>query len=135
MSGGEKTSLMQHFNGLEDTRRTQGRRHNLMEIIAMTACAILTEAEGWDDVKLFAECKADWFRTFLDLPNGIPPSHDTFGDVFSRLDPEQFQSCFVEWTQAVAGLIPEEVVAIGSKTVRCSHEKERAGKAIHLVSA
>ena len=30
-----------------------------------------------------------WLRTFLDLPNGIP-SHDTFGDVFSRLDPDRF---------------------------------------------
>ena len=28
----------------------------------------------------------------MELPKGIP-SHDTFGDVFSRLDPEQFQSC------------------------------------------
>ena len=33
--------------------------------------------------------KEDWFRTFLDLAHGIP-SHDTFGDVFSRLDPDRF---------------------------------------------
>ena len=83
---------------------------------------------------MFGRSKEEWFRSFLDLPNGIP-SHDTFGDVFSRLDPEQFQSCFVEWTQAVAALLPGEVVAIGGKTVRRSHDRRTGRQAIHLVSA
>ena len=62
----------------------------------------------------------------LGFPNGIP-SHDTFGDVFSRLDPDRFQECFMEWSQAVADLLPGEVVAIDGKTVRRSHDN-RAGK-------
>ena len=72
--------------------------------------------------------------TFLELPHGIP-SHDTFGDVFSRLDPEQFQQCFMAWTQAVADLVPGEVVAIDGKTVRRSHDRNSGKRAIHLVSA
>ena len=36
----------------------------------------------------------------------------TFGDVFARLDPEQFQRCFMEWVQAVAQVTQGEVVAI-----------------------
>ena len=72
--------------------------------------------------------------TFLELPHGIP-SHDTFGDVFSRLDPEQFQQCFMAWTQAVSDLIPGEVVAIDGKTVRRSHDRNVGQRAIHLVSA
>ena len=59
--------------------------------------------------------KEEWFCTFLELPNGIP-SHDTFGDVFARLDPEEFQRCFMEWNQGVAELMPGEVVAIDGKT-------------------
>ncbi|MYC32099.1 MAG: transposase family protein [Chloroflexi bacterium] len=31
------------------------------------------------------------------MHHGIP-SHDTFGDVFARLDPVQLQDCFVSWT-------------------------------------
>ena len=50
------------------------------------------------------------------IARGIP-SHDTFGDVFARLDPTQFQNCFVSWTQAIAQLLPGEVVAIDGKTV------------------
>ena len=38
--------------------------------------------------------------------------------MFSRLDTEQFQSCFMDWTREVARLAQVEVVAIDGKTVR-----------------
>ena len=85
-------------------------------------------------VELFGRSKLEWFQTFLELPNGVP-SHDTFGDVFARLDPEQFQSCFMAWTQAIAELLPEEVVAIDGKTARRSHDCAGGKGAMHLVSA
>ena len=85
-------------------------------------------------IEMFGKSKEEWFRTFLELPNGIP-SQDTFGEVFSRLDPEQFQSCFMEWTQQVAQLAQGEVAAIDGKTVRRSHDRSRGRAAIHLVSA
>ena len=68
------------------------------------------------------------------FPNGVP-SHDTFGDVFSRLDPDQFQECFLEWSQGLAELFPGEVVAVDGKTVRRSHDKRAGKQAIHLISA
>ncbi len=83
---------------------------------------------------MFGRSKEEWFRTFLDLPNGIP-SHDTFGNVFARLDPEGFQECFMEWSQGVAELLPGEVVAIDGKTVRRSHDRNAGKRALHLVSA
>ena len=47
----------------------------------------------------------------------------------------QLQNCFVSWTQAIAELLPGEVVAIDGKAARRSYD--RAGKkgAIHMVSA
>jgi predicted transposase YbfD/YdcC len=82
---------------------------------------------------MFGRSKEEWFRTFLELPNGIP-SHDTFGDVFARLDPERFQECFMEWSQGVAELLPGEVVAIDGKTVRRSHDRHGGKRALRLVS-
>ena len=86
-------------------------------------------------MELFGQSKEEWFRSFLDLPKGIP-SRDTFGDVFSRLDPDRLQECFqgVE-LQGVADLEPGEVVAIDGQTVRRSHEKRAGKQAIELVSA
>ena len=68
------------------------------------------------------------------MPGGIP-SHDSFGKVFSRLDPGQCQSRFMGWTQEVARLAQGEVVAIDGKTVRRSHDRNSGKQAIHLVSA
>ena len=134
MTKGQGASVMDHFRSLEDPRIERSKRHHLLEIVAIAICAVICGADSWVYVEMFGKSKEEWLRSFLDLPNGIP-SHDTFGDVFSRLDPEQFQRCFVEWTQAVAALLPGEVVAIDGKAVRRSHDKRAGKQAIHLVSA
>ena len=110
------------------------RRHKLVDIIAIAICATICGADSWVHVDLFGRSKLEWFQTFLELPNGLP-SHDTFGDVFARLDPAQFQNCFVSWTQAIAELLPGEVVAIDGKTARRSYDRAGSKRAMHLVSA
>ena len=108
------------------------RRHQL-DILAIAICAAICGADSWVHVELFGRSKLEWFQTFLELPNGVP-SHDTFGDVFARLDPAQFQNCFVSWTQAIAELLPGEVVAIDGKTARRSYDRAGSKGAMHLVS-
>ena len=122
------------FWGLEDPRIDRCKRHQLLDIITIAICAVICGADSWVHVEMFGKSKEDWVGTFLDLPHGIP-SHDTFGDVFSRLDPDRFQECFMEWSRSVAELLPGEVVAIDGKTVRRSHDKVAGKGAIHLVSA
>ena len=134
MEKGRGESVMDHFQDLEDPRIDRSKRHGLLDILTIAICAVICGADSWVYVEMFGKSKEEWFRSFLDLPNGIP-SHDTFGDVFSRLDPEQFQECFMEWTRGAADLLPREVVAIDGKTVRRSHDHRAGRQAIHLVSA
>ena len=134
MREGKGASIMDYFETLEDPRIDRCKRRQLLDIIAIAICAVICGADSWVHIELFGKSKEEWFRTFLELPNGIP-SHDTFGDVFSRLDPEQFQQRFMAWTQAVSDLVPGEVVAIDGKTVRRSHDRNAGQRAIHLVSA
>ena len=134
MSTKSDGSLGEHFVNLEDPRRDQGKRHKLLDIIAMTVCAVIGGAEGWCDVELFVKCKYEWFKGFLDLPNGIP-SPDTFGRVFARIDPEQFQACFMDWVRSVSRLTQGQVIALDGKTLRRSHNRNSGKAAIHLVSA
>lgn len=127
-------SLLDYFAELPDPRLARSRRHSLLDIVTIALCAAICGADSWVHVELFGKSKREWLETFLELPNGIP-SHDTFGAVFARLDPERFRDCFVAWTRAIAQLLPGEVVAVDGKTARRSHDR-RAGKgALHLVSA
>ena len=124
MAKGEGPTILDCFASLEDPRIERSKRHKLLDIIAIAICATICGADSWVHIEMFGRSKEEWFRTFLEPPGGIP-SHDTFGEVFSRLDPEQFQSCFMDWTREVAQLVQGEVVAIDDKTVRRSHDRSQ----------
>ena len=134
MAESHHVSILDHFANLDDPRVERTRRHQLVDIIAIASCATICGADSWVHMELFGKSKLEWFQSFLELPGGIP-SPDTFGAVFARLDPEQFQSCCMAWTQAVAELLPGEVVAIDGKTPRRSHDRAGGQRALHLVSA
>ena len=134
MSSNVSGSMGEHFSNLDDPRRDQGKRHQLLDIIAMTICAVIGGAEGWSDVELFVQCKYEWFQRFLGLPHGVPCA-DTFGRVFARIDAEQFRDCFMDWVSSVNRLTQGQVIALDGKTLRRSHDRNSGKEAIHMVSA
>ena len=127
-------SIREHFEFLPDPRIERQKLHNLIDIGTITICAVICGAEAWTQVEAFGKAKEDWFRTFLELPNGIP-SHDTFGRYFSRLDPQAFQEVFLQWVQAVNEVFKGQVVAIDGKCLRRSHDHNKSKSAICMVSA
>jgi predicted transposase YbfD/YdcC len=127
-------SLIEHFSVIDDPRIDRSKLHKLIDILVIAICATICGAEGWEDFELFGNCKLDWFKTFLQLPNGIP-SHDTFRRVFARLDPTQFQQAFLDWVRSVTRLTKGEVVAIDGKQLRRSHDQAAGKHAIQMVSA
>lgn len=127
-------SLLGHFAGLIDPRVERTRWHSLLDIVAITVCAVICGADNWVDVAFFGRCKEAWFRQWLELPNGIP-SHDTFGRVFAMLDAEQFAGCLGRWMAAVQEATQGQVVAIDGKSLRGSRDGAKGKGAVHLVSA
>jgi predicted transposase YbfD/YdcC len=127
-------TIIEHFADLEDPREDSGKRHPLVNILTIALCGAVCGADSWVDIELFGESKQQWFAEFLDMSNGVP-SHDTFGRVFSLLDAEQFQSCFINWVQAVCEVLEGQVVALDGKTLRRSHNRATGKAAIHMVSA
>jgi hypothetical protein len=125
--------LVFYFSDLEDPR-SDNKRHLLLDITVIAICAAICGADTWTDVELFGQAKEQWFRTFLELPHGIP-SHDTFGRVFALIDPEQFQARFRDWIAAVEERTEGEILALDGKQLRRSHDKAEGKKAIYMVSA
>lgn len=128
-------SFLSHFRGIEDPRiNNHNRRHNLEDILVITILGVICGADNWVDICELAEIKYDWLKTFLELPNGVP-SHDTFGRIFSLLNPETFTECFMNWIESLTIDVSKEIIAIDGKTLRGSHDKKNGQKALHLVSA
>lgn len=134
MQTAEKPRIIEHFSSLTDPRILLKTRHKLIDIIVITLCAVLAGADEWTEIAEFGRIKEKWFRTFLELPFGIP-SHDTFGRVFSMIRPEQFEKCFLDWVRAAFQTIAPQVIAIDGKTLRHSYDRSSNKAAIHMVSA
>ncbi len=88
-----KITIADHFSDLEDPRIERTKRHKLIDIITITICAVICNADGWTEIEMYGKSKYKWFKKFLELPHGIP-SDDTFARVFSRLNPEQLLNDF-----------------------------------------
>ena len=129
-----RVSIMDHFLELDDPRISRKKEHLLIDIVAITICAVICGADDWVSISKFGVAKQSWFKTFLKLPNGIA-SHDTFGRVFSLISPEGFQMCFRNWVQSIVSVFDDEVIALDGKTLRRSHDKGIGKSAIHMVSA
>lgn len=127
------SSLIEAFSVIPDPR-VEGRCfHNLIEILVMSICAVLSGADGFTEIALWAEARQAWLRGFLKLEHGIP-SHDTFGRVLSLLDAHVLEQSFRRWVGTVLPAFKEDsLVAIDGKTLRRSGSGGRS--CLHLVSA
>ncbi|PDV98230.1 ISAs1 family transposase [Candidatus Chloroploca asiatica] len=103
-------ALASSFATVNDPRIERTKAHNLLDSIIITLCAVIGGADDWVGVAEFGTSNEAWLKECLGLPNGIP-SHTTFGRVFARIDPEQFQQRVLPWIKAVQ-TVRTNVIAI-----------------------
>jgi len=119
-------------------RQCKNLRSLLVDVLVMGFCGVLCGCEDFVEVAPFARPKADFFRRFLELPEGIP-AHDTFRRVFQAVCPRALQHCLIQWRQSVrqaaAPSAEGEVIAIDGQTLRRTFDRARGLGALHLVSA
>ena len=128
-----ETSISQCFKELTDSRVLGRTQHYLSDILSIVLCAVISGADGFNDIEMFARCKESFFCKFLELPNGIP-SHDTINRVMSMLSPDDFSKCFVEWVKSLSKRI-SGIIAIDGKTLRSSFHNAKNRDCLHMVSA
>ncbi len=133
MEAEERFRLVDVWVGVRDPRQAKKVEHDLVDLLVVAVCAVLSGADTFVEIEAWGKEKLDWLRKYLRLEQGIP-CHDTFGRVFAAIDADEFAAAFLRWVgQGVPALAKDEVVAIDGKTSR------RSGKAgatpLHLVSA
>ncbi|RPJ79399.1 MAG: ISAs1 family transposase [Deltaproteobacteria bacterium] len=134
MEGSAAAAIEKYFSSLSDPRMSGKVRHKLMDIITITICAVISGADAWTEVEEYGKAKYEWFKSFLELPSGIP-SHDTFGNVFAVLSVSEFEKCFLNWIRAVFEATAGELIAIDGKTLCNSYDRSSKKAAIHMISA
>jgi predicted transposase YbfD/YdcC len=124
--------MQDHFRDLSDTRQPGKIRHNLLEIVVMTICAVIAGCDVWEDIVDFCRVKENWFKNSLHmkLENGLP-SHDTFQRVWGMIEPEEFEKCFCSWVNSVCSVKENDIISVDGKTVRGSGGNGKSP--IHMV--
>jgi predicted transposase YbfD/YdcC len=131
-----RESLEERFGCIKDPRIRAKSDHRLVDIITITIMAVLCGAEGWVAVETYGTSKKGWLEQFLELPNGIP-SHDTFGRVFSLLNPEEIEKHFQDWVRIITEKLglDLDLVSIDGKNVRGSYDRDKKIDSLQMVSA
>ena len=126
--------LQKYFETIRDSRQVWKIKHNMLEVIIMTICAVVSGCEHWEDIADFCKVKEGWFRekVGLELKNGIA-SHDTFQRVFAIIRPKELEKRFSAWMKAVTRTTKGQCVSIDGKTIRGS--RDESDHVIHMVSA
>ena len=121
------------FNQLEDPRSQINQLHRFDELLVMGIICVICAADTWKDMESYCIAKEDFLRTFLELPNGTP-SDDTFNRVFSAIDSEEFEKCFIQWVSSIVDLTNGDIVPIDGKTIRGAKSGGKKSP-VHMVSA
>lgn len=88
--------LIERFTDLPDARVEGRTDHDLLDIVVLALCAVMSGAEGWDDMEDWGREREAWLRRYLPLRNGIP-GHDTIRRVFETLSPMELELRFEAW--------------------------------------
>ena len=127
-------SFSTHFGDIKDSRQSAKITYPLFDILFVSLCSVIAGAEGWKDIEEYAKGHLDWFQERGFLPHGVPVD-DTIARIISRIKPDQFHQCFINWMQDVHRLTQGQLVAIDGKTLRGSYNREDRQSTLHRVSA
>jgi hypothetical protein len=65
-------ALVAQFASIEDPRCEWRVEHRLIDSLVIAVCAVIGEAESFEDIALYGRCRRAWLERFLALPNGNP---------------------------------------------------------------
>ena len=117
-------NFITHFSVIEDPRIDRCKKHQLIDILFLSVCAVMSGAEGWEDIEDFGLAKLDWLQKYLPFSNGIP-KHDTIARVLSRLNPTTIQRCFIDWVKDIARKIQSQGSSSIFSSVNSTVNKKR----------
>lgn len=126
--------LVERLKTIPDHRRQcRNLKHRLEDILVLGFCGTLAGCDDFVEIADWAIDNAEFFATFLELPEGIP-SHDTFSRIFSAVKASTLQAVLLPWLLERRGQ-PGDWVHLDGKTMRHTRRDSTGLGALHVVSA
>ena len=126
--------LVERAKTIPDPRRQcRNLKHRLEDLLVIGFCGVLAGCDDFVEIADWAQQNVAFFRTFLELPHGIP-SHDTFNRVFAVVKPATLQEVLLPWLLERRGL-SGKWVHLDGKTMRHTRRNSKKLGALHVVSA
>lgn len=135
LSAKDAQDLIDRLSKVPDPRKAKGRRHKMICVLAISICAIMSNARSFTAIAEWAKgcsqnmLKRLWCRYDKSLQRYIPPSEPTIRRVMRSADAEAVDRALCGWW---AGKGDEPICADG-KTLRGARKEN--GRQIHLLSA
>jgi hypothetical protein len=92
----EADRLKESLGGITDGRQSGHLLHKLVDTLVI---GLTTVMAGWSEYSVmedFGKAKVDFFKTFLELPNGIP-DEKTFARLSAWINPVELAACLERW--------------------------------------
>lgn len=55
-------TFLKHFNSITDPRIERCKKYDLLGTLLLAISAVLSGAEGWEDIEDFGHLKLDWLK-------------------------------------------------------------------------
>jgi predicted transposase YbfD/YdcC len=120
------------FEVIEDPRTGGNCKHHFGSVLFICATGLLCGMNSFADIEDFANLQIDWFKKWIQLPNGVPRAQ-TFSNIFQLIDPALFNRCLVLHLGTISRELRARIIAVDGKKLCGSHELLEG--AAHAVSA
>lgn len=136
LSTKDAEALIETLAQLIDPRKPRGRRHLMISILAISICAIMSNARGFTAIagwakrcpqKMLARLRCRYHKS---AKRYVPPSEPTIRRLLSRIDADAVDAGLTGWMRARS---KDEAIAVDGKTIRGA--SRHTGQKIHLLSA
>ncbi len=128
-------SLYDFFKTIDDSRRAQGKKHQLATVLSLAAAAVLCGMRGYKDISLWVQSLGNnarsRFRCRKRKGKYEVPCRTVIRNVLIQVDPEQLDRALNAWNAQYGSL--DESLAIEGKTM-CNAMDDK-GRQTHIMSA
>ena len=112
-------SIYDFFKAIDDSRRAQGKKHQLATVLSLAAAAVLCGMRGYKDISLWVKSLGNHARSRFKCRkrNGRyeVPCRTVIRNVLISVDPEQLDRALNAWNAQYGSL--DESLAIDGKTM------------------